>query len=118
MVSYKTVTCIFFAVIVVIIIGIVWYCKRSQKYHINTARQSDVPKIINASAEAVELETNPSYGTVSKETQQTSVDHPPVDEAVDITANPSYTPFLKSEDEVNPLHCSPHDVQDSAYDYI
>ena len=101
-----------------IIIAIIWYCKRSQKYHISNNTQSDVPKITNISAEAVELDTNPSYGTVRKEAQQITVDYPPVDEGVDITANPSYTPFLKNEDEVNPLYSSARDVQDSAYDYI
>ena len=101
-----------------IIIAIIWYCKRSQKYHISNNTQSDVLKITNVSAEAVELDTNPSYKTIKKEAQQTTVDFPPVDERVDITANPSYTPFLKSEDEVNPLYSSTRDVQDSAYDYI
>ena len=101
-----------------IIIAIIWYCKRSQKYRISNDTQSDVPKITNVSAEAVELDINPSYKTIKKEAQQTTVDFPPVDEGVDITANPSYTPFLKSEDEVNPLYSSARDVQDSAYDYI
>ena len=174
--------CISFAVIVVAIIAIIWYCKHSQKYYVTTNVRSDiVPKITNPSTEVIELETNPSYGTLRKEAQQNVVDYPPVDdeganpsytaflnkeddmnpqhihattkisnlsaEAVDLetnpsygtlrkeaqqcnvdyppidlevylAANPSYTPFLKSEDEVNSLCNSAQDVQDLAYDYI
>ena len=103
-----------------IIIAIIWYCKRSQKYHVSNNTQSDASKITNVHAEAVELETNPSYGTIRNEAQQTTPDCPPVDEGVDLIANPSYTPFLKSDDEVNPLYSSTQDVlpKDSSYDYI
>ena len=101
---------IIYTVIVVIIIVIIWYCKHSQKYHVSNNTQSDAFKITNVHAEAVELETNPSYGSIKKETQQqTTVDNPCVDERVDITVNPSYTPLVRSEDEV---------IHDSSYDYI
>ena len=113
---------VFFIVIVVIIIAIIWYCKRSQKYHVSNKTQSDAFKITNVHAEAVELETNPSYGTIRTEAmaQQATTDYPPIDERVDLTANPLYTPLVKSDDEVNPLYSSTQDVRlnDSTYDYI
>ena len=93
-----------FTVIVIIIIVIIWYCKRSQKYHVSTNVRSDTtPKITNMSAEAVELDTNPSYGTImiSKEPQQTTVDTSPAYEGVNINA---ISPLSKREDRVNPLY--------------
>ena len=113
------------AVIAVIIIGIIWYCKRSQKYHINNGTQSGVLEITNAS---VELQENPSYATTIRNEVHPTNEVSTVDEEVDIEANPSYTPFLKSDNEVNPLHIkqeavnllysSTKDVQNTEYDYI
>ena len=116
------------AVIAAIIIGIIWYCKRSQKYHINNGTQSAVPEITNVSVKAVELQENPSYGTTIRNEVHLTNEVSTVDEDVDIEANPSYTPFLKSDNEVNPLHVkqeavnlsysSTKDVQNTEYDYI
>ena len=114
--------------IVVIVIAVIWYCKCFQKYHINTNTQSGLPKDVNlTSANAVELEANPSYTAIRKEVQQTT-DCSVVDK-VDMTANPSYTPFLKNDDEeVNPLYSreevneltysSIGDAQNIGYEYI
>lgn len=91
-----------------IIIAIIWYCKRFQKYHVSnssdTKLQSGTLAVTNASFTAVELQENPSYvASLRKEVQtdnSTRDDH----EEVFVTPNPSYTPFVNSEDKVNPLH--------------
>ena len=75
----------------------------------------------NPSAEGVKIETNPSYETHKKEARPTTVDYPPIKDEVHLVANPSYTPFMKKEDDVNPLHMQ-SGTQDkqksvSAYDY-
>ena len=119
-----------FTVIVVIIIAIVWYCKRFQKYHVNnsndTKLQSGTLGVTNASFTAVELQENPSYvASLRKEVQtanSTKDDH----KEVFITPNPSYTPFVNSED---PLHSGQEadnllystiegEEKNIAYDYI
>ena len=122
-----------FPVIVVIIIAIIWYCKRFQKYHVNncsdTQLQSGTLVVTDASLKAVELQENPSYvASLRKEVQTdntTADDH----KEVDITANPSYTPFANSEVKVNPLRSRQEadnllystiesDERNVGYDYI
>ena len=71
-----------------VIIAIIWYCKRFQKYHVTTDVQSDITS--NLSFEGIELETNPSYGTLRKEAHQNTVDY---HDEMYITAIKSYTPF-------------------------
>ena len=87
---------ILFAVVVVIIIGIIWFCtKHHVKSYSDTQLQSDTAVITNASFTAVELHGNPAYvATHRKEAN--------IYEELDLTDNPPYTPFLKCENEVIP----------------
>ena len=123
---------ILFTVVAVIIIGIIWFCK---KYHVSyssdTNLQSGTVVVTDASAKAVELQDNPSY--VATHRKEVHIDNSTRDdyEEVDIADNPSYTPFLKSEDDAipplpsrkelaNPLYNAPErDAQNTEeYDYL
>ena len=117
-----------------IIIAIVLYCKRFQKYHVknssDTHLQSGKLVVTDASFKAVDLELqeNPSYvASLRKEVQTNNTvdDH----KEVDLTVNPSYTPFVNSVVEANPLHLGQEadnllystiesDERNIGYDYI
>ena len=86
---------IFFAVVVVIIIGIIWFCKKHHvKSYSDTQLQSDTVMITNASFTAVELHGNPAYVATQRKEAQTDN----IYEELDLTD----TPFLKCEIEVIP----------------
>ena len=105
-----------FTVVVVIIIGIIWFCK---KYHVSnssdTNLQSGTVVVTDASAKAVELQDNPSYVVTHR--KEVHIDNSTRDdyEEVDITDNPSYTRFLKSENDAIPPLPSRKEVANPLY---
>ena len=104
-----------FTVVVVIIIGIIWFCKKHHvKSYSDTQLQSDTAVITNASFTAVELHGNPAYVATHRKEAQTDN----IYEELDVTDNPPYTPFLKCENEVIPALPSRQEATNRLYKRI